>query len=93
MNLRDEYLVNLTQDQISRVKSCKNPGEILALAKAEGVELTDEQLEAVNGGACSTDKNKNDGHRKIDNSFQNQDDNNGQENTNTEGKNPIINPF
>ena len=26
--------------------------EILALAKAEGVTLTDEQLEAVSGGAC-----------------------------------------
>ena len=32
----------------------KNTEEVLAIAKEEGIELTDEQLEAVSGGMCST---------------------------------------
>ena len=32
----------------------KVSAEDLALAKAEGIELTDEQLEAVSGGSCIT---------------------------------------
>ena len=37
-----------------KAKACKSPEEILALAKEEGYELSDEKLEAVNGGvgAC-----------------------------------------
>ena len=34
---------------------------LIALAKSEGVELSEEQLEAVSGG-CGTDKNKNKMH-------------------------------
>ena len=33
-----------------KLKSAKTVDELVALAKAEGVELTDEQLEAVAGG-------------------------------------------
>ena len=52
--MREELLKGLTQEQIARVKACKNGNELLELAKAEGVELTDEQLKAINGGgACS----------------------------------------
>lgn len=40
----------LTKDQQERAKACKTPEELLALAKSEGVELTDEQLESVAGG-------------------------------------------
>lgn len=32
------------------VEACKNQEEMLALAKAEGIELSDKQLEAVSGG-------------------------------------------
>jgi hypothetical protein len=66
--MRKDLLKGLTEQQISKVRSCKNPSEILALAKEEGVELTDEQLEAINGGACSdsTDKSTDNGKRKID---------------------------
>ena len=42
--LREELFRGLTEQQISKVRSCKNPSEILALAKEEGVDLTDEQL-------------------------------------------------
>ena len=42
----------LTEEQIAKVKACKNQEELLKLAKEEGIELTSEQLEAINGGAC-----------------------------------------
>ena len=60
--LREELFRGLTEQQISKVKSCKNPSEILALAKEEGVDLTDEQLKAINGGACSDSTDNN--HRR-----------------------------
>ena len=47
-----DLLKGLTEEQIEKVKGCKNAEEILSLAKAEGVELTDEQLQAVSGGGC-----------------------------------------
>lgn len=48
--MREELLKGLTKEQIEKVKACKSADEIIALAKAEGVELTPEQLEAVSGG-------------------------------------------
>ena len=50
--MRDEVLKGLTKEQIAKIKRCKDQSELLALAKAEGVELSEEQLEAVNGGMC-----------------------------------------
>ncbi len=54
--MREELLKGLTEEQIKKVKECKSSKEILALAKAEGVTLTEEQLEAVSGGMCSADE-------------------------------------
>ena len=52
--MKEELLQGLTEEQIEKVKSCKNSEELLELAKAEGIELTSEQLAAVSGGgACS----------------------------------------
>ena len=53
--MREELLKGLTEEQIAKVKACKNTEEMLALAKEEGIELTDEQLEAISGGACNDD--------------------------------------
>ena len=67
--MKEELIKGLTEEQIAEVKACKNSDELLKLAKREGVELTDEQLEAVNGGACSSSEEKEEdknGHRKID---------------------------
>ena len=50
--MREELLKGLSEEQIKKVKECKSSEEILDLAKAEGVQLSDEQLEAVSGGAC-----------------------------------------
>ena len=62
--MKEELLKGLTEEQIAKVKACKNGEELLKLAKEEGVELSNEQLEAISGGACSSNKPK---HRKIDN--------------------------
>ena len=52
--MKKELLKGLTEEQIAKVKACKNHEELLALAKEEGIELTAEQLEVVSGGgACS----------------------------------------
>ena len=41
----------LTQEQLEKLRECKTPEDILALAQAEGVELTDDQLQQVAGGS------------------------------------------
>ena len=52
--MRKELLQGLSEEQIKKVEACKSSEEVLNLAKAEGMELTDEQLEAVSGGGCFT---------------------------------------
>ena len=52
--MRQELLKGLTEEQIAKVKACKSQEEMLALAKEEGIELTDEQLEAISGGGTCT---------------------------------------
>ena len=52
--MKKELLKGLSEEQIAKVKACKSHEELLALAKAEGIELSDEQLAVVSGGgACS----------------------------------------
>ena len=41
---------DLTDEQKAQVAACKTAEELVALAKAEGVELSDEQLESIAGG-------------------------------------------
>lgn len=53
--MREELLKGLSKEQLAKLKACSNQEEILKAAKEEGVELTDEQLEAVSGGNCLTD--------------------------------------
>lgn len=52
--MRQELLQGFTEEQINKIKACKNQEDFLALAKQEGVELSLEQLGAINGGACSS---------------------------------------
>ena len=51
--MREDLFRGLSHDQIERVKRCSNHAELLRMAEEENVELTDEQLDAINGGACS----------------------------------------
>lgn len=55
--MRKELLKGLTEEQIKKVEACESSTEVLELAKKEGVELSDEQLEAVTGG-CGGSNNK-----------------------------------
>ena len=41
---------DLTDEQKARVRACKTAEELVALAEAEGVELSDEQLQSIAGG-------------------------------------------
>lgn len=50
--MREKLFKGLTEEQIAKVKACKSHEELLALAKEEGVELTNEQIEEVSGGGC-----------------------------------------
>ncbi|MBO6261990.1 MAG: hypothetical protein J6N95_05230 [Bacilli bacterium] len=47
-------LHGLTKDQIERAKACSSAEELLSFAKREGIELNEEQLTAIYGGACTT---------------------------------------
>lgn len=51
--MKSDLLKGLSKEQIEKARKCKSNEELIALAKEEGVELTDEQLETVNGGFCS----------------------------------------
>ena len=46
-------LNKLTDEQMERARACKTAEDLISLAQAEGLELTDEQLEAVAGGGTS----------------------------------------
>ena len=46
----DMELNDLTDEQKAQVMACKTAEELVELAKAEGVELSDEQLESIAGG-------------------------------------------
>ena len=40
--MEKELLKDLNEEQIAKIKSCKNQEELLNLVKAEGIELTQE---------------------------------------------------
>ena len=46
-------LNSLSPELKEKVAECKSSEELMKLAMDEGMELTDEQLEAVAGGDCS----------------------------------------
>ena len=51
---KERLLKGLSEYQIDKIHECKNTEELLLLAKLEGYELSDEQLEYVSGGGlCS----------------------------------------
>ena len=43
-------LNELTEEQKTKLKSCKDPAELQSMLNGMGVELSDEQLEAAAGG-------------------------------------------
>ena len=43
----------ITKEQEARIRECETPEDFLALAKAEGYELTDEELASIAAGSWS----------------------------------------
>ena len=41
----------LTPEQMERAKNCRSAEELVSMAMAEGIDLSDDQLDAVAGGA------------------------------------------
>ena len=54
MNIDD---LDISPELKEKARACKTPDELLALAKKEGYKLSDEEMQAVNGGwsGCSDD--------------------------------------
>ena len=46
---------DLTPEKKEKVLACKTPEELLSLAREEGYNLTEEQLEGITGGWGSCD--------------------------------------
>lgn len=44
---------DLTPEQMAKARACKSPTDVLALAKEEGYELSDEELSSISGGDWS----------------------------------------
>ena len=49
MNFED-----LTPEQLAKAEACTTAEELLKLAAEEGIELNDEQMEAITGGTAFT---------------------------------------
>ena len=64
--MKEELLKGLTEEQIAKVKACDNVDDLLQLAKDEDVQLNEEQLEAINGGACSDSTSDSGKKRRYD---------------------------
>lgn len=64
----EDRIKELSPEQRARAKQCKSAEELLALAKEEGYELTDDELEGISGGGawcnsdCSSDTTPGSGH-------------------------------
>ena len=51
----EDRIKALTPEQRARAKQCKSAEELLALAKEDGYELTDDEIEGISGGWCFSD--------------------------------------
>lgn len=49
----------LTEEQKAKARACESAEELVALAEAEGIELSDDQLNAIAGGSWYSACNDN----------------------------------
>lgn len=52
--MRNDLLKGLSEEQLEKARACNSSEELLEAAKEEGLELSEEQLEAVSGGCGGT---------------------------------------
>ena len=45
-----DFNTNLTDEQKEKIRACETPEDILALAKEEGYDLSEEELDMISGG-------------------------------------------
>ena len=64
--MKEELLKGLSEEQLAKIKNCKNQEDLLKVAKEVGIELTPEQLEAVSGGCGTTEKCPSCGSTDVD---------------------------
>ena len=50
MDKYQEMYDSLSDEMKAKVANCKTADELMEFAKSEGIELTDEQLDAISGG-------------------------------------------
>ena len=50
----ERIIAQLSDEQKEQFRNCKDIDEVMKLANEENVELTDEQLEFLASGGCST---------------------------------------
>ena len=50
MDKYKEMFDGLSDEMKAKAANCKSADELITLAKTEGIELTDEQLDAISGG-------------------------------------------
>ena len=55
MDKYKEMYENLSEDLKAKVANCKTGEELVSLAEKEGIELTDEQVDAISGGSIWSD--------------------------------------
>lgn len=48
-----DFNVELTEEQKAKIRDCKTPEDILAVAKAEGYELSENELDEISGGGAN----------------------------------------
>ena len=49
-----KLLEGLTDAQKEALKKCRTKEDLMALIDREGIDLSDEQMEAMNGGGCGS---------------------------------------
>ena len=57
---------SLTPEQQEKARACKTPEDMLALAKEEGFELSDDELSAISGGMTWDCLNDCSGYERCD---------------------------
>ena len=55
MDKYKELYDGLSDEMKKKVTECRTAEELITLAKTEGIELTDEQLDAISGGSDDSD--------------------------------------
>lgn len=51
VDINDKIIDGLSDEMRAKIAGCERPEDFLALAQDEGVELSDEQMEAVSAGS------------------------------------------